>query len=175
MLQDIIRPNMQPRTPTPFPTGTMFATPTSQAPIQSLGPMASLWWSPSLCHQRLPHPSPLGPRVTPLCHPPLPFLPRRSRSPMGSLRSNAAAGTAAGLATPGQLAQTTNGLAPGPATLTITKPPTPSTSPRRYSHSMRRRSLSTRPSAPSCATYRRTLSPGSGEELVPTRALRYRL
>jgi hypothetical protein len=37
MLQDIIRPNMQPRTPTPFPTGTMFATSTSQAPYPVFG------------------------------------------------------------------------------------------------------------------------------------------
>jgi hypothetical protein len=35
--QDIIRPNMQQRTPTPFPTGNMFATPTSQAPFPVFG------------------------------------------------------------------------------------------------------------------------------------------
>jgi hypothetical protein len=49
-LQDIICPAMHPCTPTPFPTGTMFATPTAQAPYPVFGsnglPMS------------IPHPSP---------------------------------------------------------------------------------------------------------------------
>jgi hypothetical protein len=36
-LQDIIQPNMQQCTPTPFPTSNMFATPTSQAPFPVFG------------------------------------------------------------------------------------------------------------------------------------------
>jgi hypothetical protein len=170
VLQDSTCPNMQPHTPTPFPTGNMFATPTCQAPYPIFSANGLPMSIPLPSPPASPRPSPVGhQKVLPHHLWPL-LLPGRSRSPMGSSRTNTIAGTATSQAILGQSALITTVLTLELAIPTTTRPSVPNTSPKRFSHLMRRRSLSTRPSVASYATCKKMLGLGSGAGLAPTRA-----
>jgi hypothetical protein len=136
--------------------------------------MVNLWPFPSPHHQHPSRPLPVGPQTPPLCHPQLLLLLRRLRSPGRSSRTNAAAGTAASVATLGYPAPTSNGPKLEVVTPTTTKPFDPNTSQRRCCHSTTRRSSSIKPSAASFAKCKMMPGLGSGKALAPIRVLRYK-